>query len=87
METPEKHGKATEKHGKKTENRKFPEKLKNPGKNMGIPEIRRRWQKNAEILEFRQKPEKTGNRGNGKTADSRKPGAPSPAPLSGPPYY
>ena len=50
--------------------------------NMEIPEIRRKWQKNAEILEFRQKREKTGNRGNGKTADSRKPGAPSPAPLA-----
>ena len=53
--------------------------------NMEILEIRRKWQKNAEILEFHQKREKTENRGNGKTADSRKPGAPSPAPLSGPP--
>ena len=53
--------------------------------NMEILEIRRKWQKNAEIREFHPKREKTGNRGNGKTADSRKPGAPSPAPLSGPP--
>ena len=55
------------------------------GENMEILEIRRKWQENAEILEFHQKREKTENRGNGKTADSRKPGAPSPAPLSGPP--
>ena len=55
--------------------------------NMEILEIRRKSQENAEILEFRQKREKTGNRGNGKTAVSRNPGAPSPAPLSGPPDY
>ena len=53
--------------------------------NMEILEIRRKWQKNAEILEFHQKREKTENRGNGKSADSWKPGAPSPAPLPGPP--
>ena len=41
------------------------------------------------ILEFHPTREKTGSRGNGKTADSWKPGAglaPSPAPLSEPPY-
>ena len=51
--------------------------------NMEILEIRRKWQKNAEILEFHQKREKTENRGNGKTADSWKSGAPNPAPLPG----
>ena len=56
----------------------FRGKHENPGNPAKMAE-------NAEILEFHEKHEKTENRGNGKTADSWKPGAPSPAPLSGPP--
>ena len=36
----------------------------------------------AEVLKFHQTREKTENHGNGKTADSWKSGAPSPAPLA-----
>ena len=49
--------------------------------NMEILEIRRKWQKTAEILEFHQKREETENRGNGKTADSWKSGAPTRPPF------
>ena len=57
----------------------FRGKHRNPGNPAKIA-------KNAEILEFHQKREKTENRGNGKTADSWKSEAPSPAPLPGRSY-